>query len=115
MPGVSTDEGVGLLRAVCDADAAAATAVAAKPLVGEAVGLLLHVPLLAVNVSPTVGVPAIVGGAVLTGAASFAARPIPATAASASRETIMSAAAPLVALLTVCSSFGMIRVTASAR
>src|SRR5688500_17613602 len=38
----------------------------------NAVGLLLHVPFCAVSVSPTRGVPVIVGGAVLTGGAASA-------------------------------------------
>jgi len=46
-----------------------------------AVGVLLHVPFWAMSVSPTDGVPVIVGGAVLTGAACTAASAPPTSAA----------------------------------
>src|SRR6476469_162636 len=59
-------------------------------------GELLHVPSPAVSVCPTVAVPLIVGGAVLTGAASTDAWPAPTAApVRANTSTAISAAGPL--------------------
>jgi len=52
------------------------------------VGLSLHVPFDAVNVCPTVVVPLIVGGAVLTGAAALAT---PASASAATTTDVVAA------------------------
>src|SRR5205809_3934857 len=62
----------------------------------NAVGLLSQVPFPAVRVCPTLGVPAIVGGEVFTGAVLPAARPTPASGvALASAEMRTSAASAL--------------------
>jgi hypothetical protein len=69
------------------------------------VGVLLHVPLDAVNVWPTAGVPVTVGGAVLTGAACEAALPTPAINASASSDAATPARALFEYFTCACSLF----------
>jgi hypothetical protein len=57
-------------------------------------GVPVHVPVLAVRVSPSLGVPEMLGGAVLTGIAWLAAEPEPTTATAAAATSTSTSDPP---------------------